>query len=347
MVEDHLYHIGQTLDLLAAEAPGVLPLLTVVCLDRPGPDTRHAVGAWLERHPEVWIAAAVDLDVPRFAVLEPGAFDHLSELARVVGALLRPGGLLLQDIKLETLAFIPRERWWESIYLATTVRGMFAERPPRCRFLSNKPGPMTFGRDLVEAGFDPRDVLDKDDLGSVLAPTIERFLERALPFELRAIERGRSIVDTVVGPEDRRDVEGALDLVFWRSGTALELGGRAVAATGKKTRLELKDGSTKAELWSALVGDLFAGGPGLPVLEVGRRVAPEYAGRAEMTNCAARHIFQLRSALSDGDSIRTVEHAYRLDERLRVGCVEERRRPEAADLLRPPRSRRSSPEVVE
>lgn len=347
MVEDHLYHIGQTLDLLAADAPGFLPLLTVICLDRPGPDTRAAVGAWLERHPDVWIAAAVDLDVPRFVVLAPGAFEHLSELARTVGALLRPGGLLLQDIKLETLSFIPCERWWESIYLASTVRGMFAGRPPQCRFLSNKPGPMTFGRDLVEAGFDPRDVLDKGELAKVLVPTVGRFLERALPFHLRVTERGRRILETVVGPEDRQDLEDELDLVLWRPGADLELGGRALAASGRKTRLTFKDGTSKAETWSALVDDLFAEGPGLPVLEVGRRIAPEYAGRAEITNCAARHIFQLRSDLSNGDSIRTAEHAYRLDERLRVGCVVERRRPEAADLLPPPKLHASSPEVVE
>ena len=54
--------------------------------------------------------------------------------------MLRPGGLVLQDIQLATLGFIPPDRWWESIYLANTVRGMFAENPPTCRFLSNKSG---------------------------------------------------------------------------------------------------------------------------------------------------------------------------------------------------------------
>lgn len=46
--------------------------------------------------------------------------------------MLRPGGLLLQDIQLATLGFIPPNRWWESIYLANTLRGP-PDRPERAR----------------------------------------------------------------------------------------------------------------------------------------------------------------------------------------------------------------------
>ena len=80
-----------------------------------------------------------------------------SGFARLVASLLRPGGILLQDVHLSTLRFIAPDRWWESIYVAATVRGTFPRRQPAVRFLSNKRGyTATFGRDLMDAGFDPR-----------------------------------------------------------------------------------------------------------------------------------------------------------------------------------------------
>ena len=57
------------------------------------------------------------------------------------------------------------------------------------------------------------------------------------------------------------------------------------------------------------------------MLDVGARLAPEGAGRAEVTNLAARHIHGLRSRLQDGGAIVTAHHAYRLAEGLRVGRV--------------------------
>jgi hypothetical protein len=71
--------------------------------------------------------------------------------------------------------------------------------------------------------------------------------------------------------------------------------------------------------WLELVDDRLEGGEGLPVLDVGARIAPEGAGRAELTNLAARHIHGLRARLKDGGAIVTARHAYRLAEGLRVG----------------------------
>ena len=59
----------------------------------------------------------------------------------------------------------------------------------------------------------------------------------------------------------------------------------------------------------------------MPVLDVGERIAPEGAGRAEITNLAARHLHGLRSRLQDGSAIVTARHAYRLADGLRVGRV--------------------------
>jgi hypothetical protein len=85
----------------------------------------------------------------------------------------------------------------------------------------------------------------------------------------------------------------------------------------------LKAGSQEAATWIALVADRLEDGPGVPVLEVGLRIAPEGAGRPEVTNLAARHVHGLRGRLTNaaGAAIVTAHHAYRLAEGLRVGRV--------------------------
>src|ERR1700730_10109485 len=64
IVEDHLYHMTELLDGLG-EAPELVGQLTVVCLDRPGPDTRRTVAAWLADHPALQVVAAVEAPEPR------------------------------------------------------------------------------------------------------------------------------------------------------------------------------------------------------------------------------------------------------------------------------------------
>jgi hypothetical protein len=80
----------------------------------------------------------------------------------------------------------------------------------------------------------------------------------------------------------------------------------------------------------ALVRDRMDDGPGLGVTTVGERVGPPMAGRAELTNVAARHLHTLRSRLRDGSAIVTAQHAYRLLDRLSVGLARRHlRRPSA------------------
>jgi hypothetical protein len=315
VVEDHLFHVNELLQALAAEAPELLPHTAVLCLERPGPDTTAAVERWLAAWPGLRIAAAVPIG-SQATTLDSQVFTVQTAYCRTLAGMLRPGGLLLQDIQLATLAFVPADRWWESIYLAATVRGMFASRPPVCRFFSNKRGyEATFGRDLAEAGFDPRDVIEKGDLKQVLVPTLRSFLSRRFPWRLETGDEK----DVAVGAseDDRREVEGALDLVAWIAADGgLELGGRAVAG---ERRLRLRPGSPEAETWTGLIADCLASGEGLPVVAVGERLAPPGALRAEATNVAARHLHLLRSRLADGGAIVTARHAYRLREGLRAG----------------------------
>jgi hypothetical protein len=333
IVEDHLYHIAEMLEALAAADPAIPAQASVACLDRPGPDTTRAALAWLAAWPGLQVAAAAEpgeaepIRHPLFRPLDPAVFTGAHRLCATLAGMLRPGGLLVQDVQLSTLPYLAADRWWESIYLASTVRGMFAERPPACRFVSNKRGyEATFGRDLLEAGFDPRDVMDKGELAKVVAPTVSAWLDRAFPLALEIVQGAERLPGAIAGAADREEVERELDLVLWPGAAGgaegVELGGRAFAPAGAcepgRPRLALKPGQ-EALTWRQLVDDRFSGGAGLPVLEVGRRVAPEGAGRAEVTNCAARHLHALRGRLADDDAIVTAGHAYRLSDRLKLG----------------------------
>jgi hypothetical protein len=334
VVEDHLYHIAELLSALAAADPELPAATTVVCLDRPGPDTRRAVLGWLAAYPALQVAAPWEAgeSAPgpeagggRLLALPADVFTSSHRLCQVLAGALRPGGLLVQDVHLENLAFVPAERWWETIYLAATVRGMFAARPPVARFVSNKRGyAATFGRDLLEAGFDPRDVMDKGELRRVVVPTLRAALAAGFPLRLRAARGAERLeaVPVAAGEAERDEIERELDLVVWSgaAGSGPELGGRALAAEQGR-RLHLKEGGHEAATWRALIEDRLGGGGGLPVVEVGARLAPAGAGRAEITNLAARHLHHLRGRLADPAAIQTVHHTYRLAEQLSVGWV--------------------------
>jgi hypothetical protein len=348
VVEDHLYHMTELLERLGG-APPLYDQLTVVCLDRPGPDTTRTSAGWLAAFPGLQVIAAVEPEasiaapspakdagagqgaaaaVARFQPLPADVFTSSHRLCQTLAAALRPGGLLVQDVQLQTLAFIPADRWWESIYLASTVRGMFAERPPACRFISNKRGyEATFGRDLLDAGFDPREVIDKGDLDRAVVPTLRGYLDRAFPLTLRLAAPGRMPWELRVGRAggERDEVDGQLDLVLWSTGDgARDLGGRALSPSNAPRRVAFKPGNQEAATWRCLLADRLAGGPGLPVLEIGRRLAPAGAGKPELTNVAARHLHILRGRLEDPAAILTAHHTYRLGERLIVGLADEK-----------------------
>jgi len=335
-VEDHLYHTTELLAALSAARPDLLSHVTICGVDRPGPDTAATVAEWLRQYPELQVVAPLE-PASRLRPLTPDELADASSLARVIARLVRPGGILVQDVQLGTLPFIPADRWWESIYLAATVRGLFAEQPPTVRFLSNKRGyAATFGRDLMDAGFDPRDVMDKSEIASVVVPALASLFDRAFPLVLDVIAPPsiRRAWPTAGHEEARREIVAAIDLVIWPRTDVIDLAGRLVGDGTPEACVTLRAGSHEAATWQALVEDRLRGGDGLAVVSVGERIGPAEAERAELTNLAARHIHTLRSRLTDPSAIVTARHAYRLSDKISVARV--RAGPPAAFALRRP-----------
>ena len=322
-----MYHTVELVGSIAKGAPDLLPCLTACAIDTPGPDTTGAVADLLARHDTLQVAARVDpADVApdhrrRLVRIDEPQLADLSSFARTIAALLVPGGVLVQDIHLSTLTFISRDRWWESIYAAATVRGIYADRPPAVRFLSNKRGyTATFGRDLMDAGFDPRDVMDKAELDAAVVPAIAHDVRERFPLLLE-ISSSPSPTVTPIGEDDasHREVDASVDLVEWTVAGRVELGGRLLNAP-----VVFRAGSQEGSTWQALINDRFAGGDGVAVVDVGMRLAAAGAERAEASNLAARHIHALRARLTMPGAIITANHAYRLDDRLLVARVRRR-----------------------
>jgi hypothetical protein len=291
----------------------------VVGLDRPGPDTDATVTEWLQRYPALQVVAPVRASAPRLRAFSEAEVSDAGAYARLIAGVLRPGGLVVQDVHLSTMSCVPADRWWESIYLTATVRGMFASRPPAVRFLSNKRGyTATFGRDLAGAGFDPRDVMDKSELRSVVVPTVASLMTRLFPLSLQIRGMGgvRGSWPVARDDEERRELEEALDILMWPVPAGWELSGRQV-----RDRIPLKSTSAEAQTWVDLVHDHIGSPGGLAVVDVGTRLGGVGVERAEATNLAARHVHTMRSRLREGGSIVTVDHAYRLAEGLTAGIV--------------------------
>jgi len=324
-VEDHLYHTTEMLEAMARTSPAMLAWTTVCAIEEPGNDTTSTVDGWLRRFDRIQIAARVDhRDLTkdhraRLFALEASHLVDVPSFARTVASLLIPGGVLVQDVHLSTLHCIPSDRWWDSIYVAATVRGMFPRRQPAVRFVSNKRGySATFGRDLMDAGFDPREVMDKVELERVILPSVERDIDERFPLELTASDRA---IATPIAADDesRRDLEARLDLVEWDTAGRVELGGRLLDAP-----VVFRAGSSEGLTWQQLIAERLSGGPGVPVADVGQRLAEPGAERAEISNLAARHVHALRARLSNPGAIVTASHAYRIVPEVTAGRVRRR-----------------------
>jgi hypothetical protein len=153
-------------------------------------------------------------------------------------------------------------------------------------------------------------VIEKDELSRVVVPALRSHLERRFPWRLEPTGEAVGMTE-----DDRREAEDEMDLIAWVD----EDGGLSLGGTAVSRRLQLKAGSQEGRTWLTLIEDRLDEGDGVPVQDVGERLAPEGALKAEITNVAARHLHLLRSRLEDPAAIVTAHHAYRLRDGLRVG----------------------------
>lgn len=330
VVEDRVYHISELLGTIQRAAPQLLPNLTVVCLDRAGPDTDAAISDWRNDFPDLQIASRLD-DAGLFTgsashtfQLPEEVFTNQNDYCKTIAGLIQKRGLLVQDIDLESLKFISRERWWDTTILASTVRGIVGDRGPKCAFISNKRGyEATFGSELLAAGHDPRDVMNKYEMERVVVPFMNQHLQSHFPWQLNWSQNINSNHCCWVNQEEgaKRDVESELDLVLWpEKDQSIEMGGRALTSA-RKPALSLASDGNEAETWRELIQSRLNNTGGVAVQEVGQRVAPSGAMRAEVTNAAARHIHSLRKRLTNSQNIVTVQGHYRLADDLQVGIA--------------------------
>ena len=318
VVEDHVDHLESLRRVLERVEPRLLAQTTFLCLDRAGPDTDRMLALWREHSPSLRVLAATNAAAAGHAALTPEVFGSHGALAATMGRALRAGGLLLQDVQLETLRFVPADRWWETVFLAQTVVGRWSEDPPQVRFLSNKRGyQATFGSWLLDAGFHPRDVLDKDSLEEQVVPVIQRVFTRRFPWSLELRdEDGVTQRFPARGTDAERSALGqSLDLLWveHENGDG-ELRGRCCGAPTLFER-----GRVERPTWQALFAAVFEGTESPGTEELGRRLAPEGALGPEISNAASRHMGRMRDKLSERTAVETREHRYRLRPGLRVG----------------------------
>ena len=173
--------------------------------------------------------------------------------------------------------------------------------PPTVRFLSNKRGyAATFGRDLLEAGFDPRDVMDKSAmLGRPSCRRSRAFLDRAVPARSCARATATGGRRRLAGrPRRRRTCASSRPDSTSCSGRPAASSSAAGSSRSPDARRARARGGHEAEtLARAHRRSAATAGRRSPVVDVGERVGPPDAERAELTNLAARHVHTLRSRL--------------------------------------------------
>ena len=95
VVEDRVYHISELLGTIQRSASHLLPNLTVVCLDRIGPDTDAAVSDWQKDYPTLQIASRIEdlslleISPQKIFRLPDDVFVNQNDYCRTIAGLIR------------------------------------------------------------------------------------------------------------------------------------------------------------------------------------------------------------------------------------------------------------------
>ena len=274
------------LEAVERVSPDLSPCLTCCAIDQPGSDTTAMVSGWL---------SAISLQVA--ACVEPSdvsaASVHRLFRSRSVACRSSARSRGWSRHCFSRAAFccrmsISRRYASSSRSVGINLRGRDRARHVCAKascsaVLSNKRGyTATFGRDLMDAGFDPREVMDKAELETVIVPSIARELRARFRCHLRTPDRDRP---TPVGSDAdaRQDLDSQIDVMLWDIGRPA--GAERTCAPGSggiSRRLE------RSTTWQELILDRIHRGPGLAVTAVGERLADARRRAGEISNLAAR-----------------------------------------------------------
>lgn len=272
-VEDEISDLQRFVAAITSIWPAAPHRLALVCLSTPPSDqSDSALGQLLERNPGLVVYAR--WHDPELSL--PGAF-HLSgvhlkqsyELAKLICARAWPGGLVLQDIRLEGLHFGKASDESGPI-LAEATKGYWNnEESLISRTLALTPGALPdplvwlvskqqFYVDTLSKLFEgpvsgaeaggALSVKGKDSAS--LSKEVSVYLRGSLPLHLECTEAApQSLKSAVVGERHRQMVASSVDLLMWQlDEDHFEISGRAV---GKPVRKSIE--SMEGRFWLGMI----------------------------------------------------------------------------------------------
>ncbi len=283
IVEDKPRHISTLVAELRKCPEELRGLITIVCLAEGHGDTASAVAKWLASDLDLHVltlpgSATSNLQKrfgERYGVLNPRITQDMESYARELRTLVRPGGLLIQDVVLNPLRFTDPDKW-KSVYAAGQVRSLLMPRGPQLWFMTNKslrvPHVLRAKEDVKAEEF-----FDKEDHLAGIVSSLRRFVKEHFPWRLH-LSDGRV---AAVGIGDDDDVSHNVDLVVWAT-TRMKrtVGGRLIQwqvhNKGGKPSLRWRpplsnvDAEAVVPALVSLVRDRINHGPGLPTTVFGR-----------------------------------------------------------------------------
>ena len=330
IVEDSLKDLTKLLATFSKTDPEIMGNLTAVCVAPEGTDTSESVKGWIATYPRLQVAACVQtesasegsrvLNIQRFVSQD-------LELSRVLTELLMPGGVLLQDIHLDSLPFFRSDNPWAACFaLANHCRGFCREKKDlNYAFMSKMEFPAGFTAQVVLRKFDATWVFNKLD-GTRMLRCIPDHIREEFPWWLRFRGYDRK---SPLAISRKKSTEAAVsrefDFVLWpRSSSLYELMGRGVNLE-RTSALQARTQLFKA--LKMLVDDSLIDGPGVSAQELFALHSnpPEQPTVEYCKGFAARLIGNVKGRLKDGDRIDNVGSAtYKFDERFEVAEVHER-----------------------